>query len=96
MSSIYEIPIELLDHILKLADNPMAQMSVCRKFNDLATPIAYRGIQLRCQLDAVVPFDIHLLLQTLISRPALGAHVQSLCINDRYGDWRPNRYVAAQ
>jgi len=96
MSSIYEIPIELLDHILKLADNPFSQMSVCRKFNDLATPIAYRGIQLRCQTDADIPFDIHLLLQTLISRPALGAHVRSLCFDDRHGGWRPPRYVAAQ
>jgi len=96
MSSIYEIPIELLDHILKFTDNPIAQMSVCRNFNDLATPIAYRGIQLRCQTKAVVPFDIHLLLQTLISRPALGAHVRSLCFDNCHGYWRPRRYVAAQ
>jgi len=78
MSKIINIPIELLDCILKLVAEPITQLHVCRRFNEIATPIAYRHVQLRDLR------NLQLLLRTVIARPALGAYTQSLDIEFSY------------
>jgi hypothetical protein len=90
MISVANFPVELLEHILTLAGNPVAQTQVCWKFNAIATPILYRNILLLYRTNSV--HDIHLLVRTIISRPALGEHARRLNVQLADGDddetWR--------
>jgi len=79
MSKITEIPSELLDNILELADEPFVHAKVCRVFNLIATPILYRTV--KCASHRFLkPHNIHRFLRCITSRPALGNLVRRLIV----------------
>jgi hypothetical protein len=78
MPTIINFPVELLAYILELAQDPLTHANVCWVFNQIATPILYRRVHLYRRYEGLRTHNIHLFLQTIISRPVLRRSVRRL------------------